>query len=100
MLCLTPVVHRDISNKNVLRNSELEVVHVSDFGTARLLRPNSSKWTSFAGTLGYAALELAYSMEANQSCDVYSFGVLAFEIILGRYPGDLVLSLSSSTSSP
>ena len=51
--CSPPIVHRDISSKNILLNSDYEA-HISDFGTAKLLRPNSSNWSSFAGTYGYA----------------------------------------------
>jgi len=52
--CSPPIVHRDISSKNVLLNLEY-VAHVSDFGTAKLLNPNSANWSSFVGTFGYAA---------------------------------------------
>ncbi|MQL05589.1 hypothetical protein EI015_26315 [Escherichia coli] len=52
--CSPPIVHRDISTKNVLLDLDYEA-HVSDFGTAKLLHPDSSNWTSFAGTFGYAA---------------------------------------------
>ncbi|CAL5401741.1 unnamed protein product [Camellia sinensis] len=38
-------------------------------------------------------------MEVNQKCDVYSFGVLALEVIMGKHLGDLISSSSSSTSS-
>jgi len=52
--CSPPIVHRDISSKNILLNLEY-VAHVSDFGIAKLLNPDSTNWTSFAGTIGYAA---------------------------------------------
>lgn len=99
--CSPPVIHRDISSKNILLDLE-DVAHLSDFGTARLLNLHSSNWTSFAGTLGYAAPELAYTMEVNEKLDVYSFGVLTLEVVMGRHPGDLIASLSSSSldSSP
>ncbi|KAI8003390.1 MDIS1-interacting receptor like kinase 2 [Camellia lanceoleosa] len=38
-------------------------------------------------------------MEVNEKRDVYSFGVLALEVIMGKHPGDLISSLSSSSSS-
>ncbi|KAJ7959019.1 Receptor protein kinase-like protein [Quillaja saponaria] len=96
--CSPPIVHRDISSKNVLLNLEYEA-HISDFGTAKILNPDSSNWTSFAGTFGYAAPELAYTMEVNEKCDVYSYGVLTLEIILGQHPGDLISCLFSVPSS-
>ncbi|CAL5348620.1 unnamed protein product [Camellia sinensis] len=38
-------------------------------------------------------------MEVNERCDVYSFGVLTLEVIMGKHPGDLIYSLSSLSSS-
>ncbi|KHN10864.1 Putative LRR receptor-like serine/threonine-protein kinase [Glycine soja] len=96
--CSPRIVHRDISSKNVLLDSEY-VAHVSDFGTAKFLNPDSSNWTSFVGTFGYAAPELAYTMEVNEKCDVYSFGVLAWEILIGKHPGDVISSLLGSSPS-
>ncbi|GJV12372.1 MDIS1-interacting receptor like kinase 2-like protein [Tanacetum coccineum] len=95
--CNPPIVHRDISSNNILLNSEMEGF-VADFGAARLLDPDSSYQTVIAGTLGYIAPELAYSMIVNERCDVYSFGVVALETIGGKHPGDLLSSLNYSTS--
>nr|KYP67928.1 putative LRR receptor-like serine/threonine-protein kinase At4g08850 family [Cajanus cajan] len=94
--CAPPLIHRDISSKNILLSSNLEA-HVSDFGTARFLKPDSPIWTSFAGTFGYAAPELAYTMAVTEKCDVFSFGVLAFEVLTGKHPGDLVSYIQTST---
>ncbi|XP_058219532.1 MDIS1-interacting receptor like kinase 2-like [Rhododendron vialii] len=94
--CLPPVIHRDISSKNVLLDSEC-VAHLSDFGTARLISPQSSNWTSFGGTFGYAAPELAYTMDVNKRLDAYSFGVVTLDVLMGRHPGDLLSSLSLSS---
>ncbi|XP_048446042.1 probable leucine-rich repeat receptor-like protein kinase At1g35710 isoform X1 [Pyrus x bretschneideri] len=99
--CLPPIVHRDISTKNILLDSKYEA-SVSDFGTAKFLNPGSTTWTAVAGTYGYVAPELAYTMEVNEKCDVYSFGVVAMETIMGRHPGDFFssfLSVSSSSTS-
>ncbi|CAL9012480.1 unnamed protein product [Prunus brigantina] len=96
--CLPPIVHRDISSKNILLDSEYEAC-VSDFGNAKFLNPDSTNWTATVGTYGYMAPELAYTMEVNEKCDVYSFGVVTLEIIMGSHPGDVFSSLSSGVSS-
>ncbi|KAK9116809.1 hypothetical protein Sjap_015756 [Stephania japonica] len=52
--CSPPILHRDISSNNILLDSEYEA-HVADFGTAKLLDPDSSNQTILAGTYGYIA---------------------------------------------
>ncbi|KAM7505315.1 hypothetical protein LguiB_004219 [Lonicera macranthoides] len=93
--CATPIVHRDISSKNILLDSGYEA-NVSDFGTAKFLKPDSSNWSALAGTCGYVAPEFAYTMNVTEKCDVYSFGVLALEVIKGKHPGDLIDTILSS----
>ncbi|GKU97100.1 hypothetical protein SLEP1_g10280 [Rubroshorea leprosula] len=95
--CIPPILHRDISSNNILLNSELEAF-VADFGNARLLDPDSSNYTAIAGTHGYIAPELAYTMVVTEKCDVYSFGVVALEVLMGMHPGELLTLLSSPSS--
>jgi len=52
--CTPPILHRDITTTNILLNSDMEAI-VSDFGTARLLDPDSSNQTLLVGTYGYVA---------------------------------------------
>jgi len=52
--CIPAIVHRDITSNNILLNSKLEAF-VFDFGTAKLLDPDSSNQTLIAGTYGYIA---------------------------------------------
>ncbi|KAL5707749.1 non-specific serine/threonine protein kinase [Ranunculus cassubicifolius] len=94
--CDQPILHRDISSNNVLLSSELEAC-VSDFGTARLIQPDSSNQTLVVGTYGYIAPELAYTLAVTEKCDVYSFGVVALETIFGKHPEDFLISISLPT---
>ncbi|XP_024933555.3 MDIS1-interacting receptor like kinase 2 [Ziziphus jujuba] len=92
--CTPPIVHRDIASNNILLNSKLEAI-VADFGTARFMDYGSSNQTIMAGTYGYIAPELAYTMAITEKCDVYSFGVVALETLMGRHPKQVLSSLSS-----
>ncbi|XP_026397270.1 uncharacterized protein LOC113292602 [Papaver somniferum] len=91
--CIPAIVHRDISSNNILLDSEYEA-RVSDFGTARILKPDSSNWTSLAGTYGYVAPELAYTMKVTEKGDIYSFGVVIFEVLMGGHPSELITLIS------
>ncbi|XP_047261602.1 MDIS1-interacting receptor like kinase 2-like [Capsicum annuum] len=71
---------------------------IKDFGIAKLLKPDSSNFTALAGTYGYVAPELAYTMKVMQMCDVYSFGVLALEIIKGKHLGEYITVLANSST--
>ncbi|XVE68110.1 hypothetical protein DITRI_Ditri09bG0043100 [Diplodiscus trichospermus] len=98
--CTPPIVHRDVSSNNILLNSNLEAF-VADFGTARMLHLHSSNLTIRAGTYGYVAPELVYTMimtEKCDKCDVYSYVIVVMETLMGKHPGELVSSLSSPSS--
>ncbi|PRQ34605.1 putative protein kinase RLK-Pelle-LRR-XI-1 family [Rosa chinensis] len=42
--------------------------------------------------------ELAYTIKVTEKCDVYSFGVLALEVIMGKQLGEVISSFSSSSA--
>lgn len=47
--------------------------------------------------LCFSLAELAYTMKVTEKCDVYSFGVLILEVIMGAHPGELIATLPSSS---
>ncbi|KAM6567927.1 hypothetical protein CsatA_027055 [Cannabis sativa] len=67
--CTPPIVHRDITTTNILLNSEFEAF-VSDYGTARLLDPDSSNQTMIAGTYGYIAPASSSSIQHTLLSDI------------------------------
>ncbi|KAL6639042.1 hypothetical protein ACP70R_022772 [Stipagrostis hirtigluma subsp. patula] len=97
--CNPPIIHRDITSSNILLDIAFKA-NVSDFGIARMLKPDSSNWSEIAGTYGYIAPELSYTSVVTPKCDVYSFGVVVLEIVMGRYPRELQSLVSMQRHHP
>jgi serine/threonine protein kinase len=80
------VLHRDIKPENILLGSAGSA-HLSDFGIARLVeRPRMTQTFSILGTPTYMAPEIGSGAEITPACDVYSAGVVLYELIIGRPP--------------
>jgi serine/threonine protein kinase len=84
------VIHRDIKPSNIMINSDGRYL-VSDFGIARLLDATTrltTTSTGFMGTALYASPEQINGKEVDSRSDVYSLGVVAYELLTGRLPFD------------
>jgi serine/threonine-protein kinase len=80
------VVHRDVKPGNLLL-SDADVVKLADFGIARATDQSSiTQVGSVLGTAAYLAPEQARGEEAGARADLYSLGVVAYQLLSGRLP--------------
>jgi eukaryotic-like serine/threonine-protein kinase len=80
------IVHRDIKADNVMLTLKNQI-KVMDFGLAKLKGSlKLTRTSSTVGTLGYMAPEQIQGGEVDVRSDIFSFGVLLYELLTGRFP--------------
>lgn len=82
------IIHRDIKPQNILVNSEGHI-KVADFGIARVAGSKTlSKGDSVMGSVHYFSPEQARGDNVTYASDIYSVGVVMYEMLTGRVPFD------------
>ena len=84
-----PIVHRDIKPNNILVVQDTsfgELVKILDFGIAKLLQTDSNQTNCYLGTLAYSSPEQIEGNELDNRADIYSLGVMMFEMLTGKMP--------------
>lgn len=83
------IIHRDIKPSNILvvQDPTLgELAKILDFGIAKLMQEDSEQTSSFMGTLAYASPEQMEGKELDNRSDIYSLGILMYQMLTGNLP--------------
>ncbi|MGB3787434.1 MAG: serine/threonine-protein kinase [Phormidesmis sp.] len=86
---IVPIIHRDIKPSNMLVTvdpSVGELVKILDFGIAKLLQEGGEQTSTFMGTLAYASPEQMEGRELDNRSDIYSLGVMMYQMLSGNLP--------------
>jgi len=79
------VIHRDIKPSNIMVTEKLDV-KIGDFGIAQLVKSDSTQMTGLMGSPRYMSPEQAKEENLTNHTDLYSLGVIMYELITGRPP--------------
>ncbi|KAK9280085.1 hypothetical protein L1049_013770 [Liquidambar formosana] len=83
--CNPQVIHRDLKSSNILLESNFNA-KLSDFGLAVTDGAQNKNNIKLSGTLGYVAPEYLLDGKLTDKSDVYAFGVVLLELLLGKKP--------------
>ncbi|MCZ6503728.1 MAG: serine/threonine-protein kinase [Gammaproteobacteria bacterium] len=92
------VVHRDIKPSNIMYDPDTGIVKITDFGIARITDSSKTRTGTVLGTPNYMSPEQCMGKKVDGRADLFSLGVLTYQLISGSLPfkGDSMATLMYS----
>lgn len=78
-----PIIYRDLKPENIMISKDDEIFLI-DFGIARYHKEEVTRDTVLAGTKGYTAPEVMAGMQSDKRSDIYSIGLIFYEMLTGK----------------
>lgn len=91
------IIHRDIKPHNILISNEGRIVKVADFGIAKAVSNSTmTNIGSIIGSVHYFSPEQAKGKYVTNNADLYSLGIVLYEMIIGKVPfrGDSPIAIA------
>eukprot|EP00605_Chrysophyceae_sp_TOSAG23-4_P001553 GSChrysophyteH1.ASY1.ANO1.1702.1 assembled CDS len=84
------ILHRDLKSQNVflVSNGSKPLVKLGDFGVSRVMDRTMDLASTMVGTPYYMPPEICNNTKYNSKCDVWSLGIILYELLALRYPFD------------
>jgi serine/threonine protein kinase len=79
------IIFRDLKPSNIMRASDGHI-YLIDFGIARHFKPGQAKDTAYYGSMGYAPPEQYGKAQTTPRSDIYSLGVVLYQMLSGHNP--------------
>lgn len=80
------IIHRDIKPKNILISDDKKTIKICDFGFAKQYDINMKRVSTVCGSPLYMAPEIYQKTGYTNSADVWSLGIILYEMIFGKHP--------------
>jgi serine/threonine protein kinase len=87
-----PIIFRDLKPSNIMRTPPGKI-YVIDFGIARRFKPGKPRDTIALGSPGYAAPEQYGRAQTTPRADIYSLGVVLYQLLTRKDPGESPFNL-------